>query len=383
MAPTRPRRASGRCPSSTCVAWRRSVSASRSPTSRRTKPRSTRSAPPSSRSGSSGRARPARRGAAGRHCGGAPRSAACLLARGGRHVVCPMRWRSRTAAPVVPQAAGGRRRALMADERSTASRPMPSCAPTRGAAKAPTAGRRTMRRDGACGRPPATRGDRWRPSPSTPPTGGIPRSAGAWCCPTATTSRRPRRRAAMTRRSRSGSSSPTAATRRCSGIAPTSATACCATTRAGKRLQPGLRGDRGLGAGKIPRYLLIVASPADIPWSAQLRMQLDACVGRLDLDDAGLANYVRALRDDWKDARRDTTRPLVWAVDHGYPDITRLMRKVDRREGGGQADRGRRVRHEGRRPHGREGHRRGARRRPGRRAGPHSSSRRATARRSR
>ncbi len=87
-------------------------------------------------------------------------------------------------------------------------------------------------------------------------------------------------------------------------------------------------GDRGLGAGKIPRYLLIVASPADVPWSAQLRMQLDACIGRLDLDDAGLANYVRALRDDWKDAKRDTTRPLVWAVDHGYPDITRLMRKV-------------------------------------------------------
>jgi hypothetical protein len=87
-------------------------------------------------------------------------------------------------------------------------------------------------------------------------------------------------------------------------------------------------GERGLGAGKLPRYLLIVGSPTDIPWSAQLRMQLDACVGRLDLDDAGLANYVRALRADWKDANRDTARPLVWAVDHGYPDITRLMRKV-------------------------------------------------------
>ncbi len=51
-------------------------------------------------------------------------------------------------------------------------------------------------------------------------------------------------------------------------------------------------------------------------------------MGRLDLDPAGLANYVRALRSDWKDSRRDVTRPLVWAVDHGHPDITRLMRKA-------------------------------------------------------
>ena len=87
-------------------------------------------------------------------------------------------------------------------------------------------------------------------------------------------------------------------------------------------------GARGQGAAQIPRYLLIVGSPKAIPWSAQLRMQLDACVGRLDLDAAGLANYVRALRSGWKDANRATAKPLVWAVDHGHPDITRLMRKV-------------------------------------------------------
>jgi len=87
-------------------------------------------------------------------------------------------------------------------------------------------------------------------------------------------------------------------------------------------------GDRGSGPFQIPRYLLIVGSPAAIPWSAQLRMQLDACVGRLDLDPTGLANYVRALRSDWTDSQRDATRPVVWAVDHGHPDITRLMRKA-------------------------------------------------------
>ncbi len=87
-------------------------------------------------------------------------------------------------------------------------------------------------------------------------------------------------------------------------------------------------GDRGGGPFQIPHYLLIVGAPAAIPWSAQLRMQLDACVGRLDLDAAGLDNYVRALRRDWSDSRRDATRPLIWAVDHGHPDITRLMRKA-------------------------------------------------------
>ena len=87
-------------------------------------------------------------------------------------------------------------------------------------------------------------------------------------------------------------------------------------------------GERGAAPFQIPKYLLIVGSPAEIPWSAQLRMQLDACVGRLDLDDAGLANYVRALRSNWDGSERNVTRPLVWAVDHGHPDITRLMRKA-------------------------------------------------------
>jgi hypothetical protein len=92
----------------------------------------------------------------------------------------------------------------------------------------------------------------------------------------------------------------------------------------------GFAGGRGMAPdqNQIPAYLLVVGSPQEIPWSAQLRLQLDFRVGRLDLDTAGLAHYVAALRNDWKDARRNTAKPLVWAVDHGHPDITRLMRKV-------------------------------------------------------
>ena len=96
---------------------------------------------------------------------------------------------------------------------------------------------------------------------------------------------------------------------------------------AGKGADLTYGGARGLEPNVIPRYLLIVGSPAEIPWSAQYRMQTDAFVGRLDLDAEGLAHYVEALLGGWDTAAPDARRPRVWAVDHGYPDITRLMRK--------------------------------------------------------
>lgn len=40
-------------------------------------------------------------------------------------------------------------------------------------------------------------------------------------------------------------------------------------------------GNRGTGPTAIPYYLLIVASPVEIPWRVQYRMQTDAFVGRL------------------------------------------------------------------------------------------------------
>jgi hypothetical protein len=91
-------------------------------------------------------------------------------------------------------------------------------------------------------------------------------------------------------------------------------------------LVSGTRGTRGDAA--VPRYLLIVGSPKVIPWRFQYRLQTDAFVGRLDLDDAGLERYVDALIDGWSGDQRHADKPLLWSVDHGHPDITHLMRKT-------------------------------------------------------
>lgn len=69
-------------------------------------------------------------------------------------------------------------------------------------------------------------------------------------------------------------------------------------------------------------------APAQVPWNAQYRLQTEAFIGRLDLDRSGLEHYVEALLSDWSGALRDVDRPLLWCVDHGHPDITRLMRKT-------------------------------------------------------
>lgn len=78
----------------------------------------------------------------------------------------------------------------------------------------------------------------------------------------------------------------------------------------------------------VPRYLLIVGSPEDIPWRFQYRLQADAFVGRLDLDDDALERYVDALLGGWAGSERHVDKPLLWSVDHGHPDITHLMRKT-------------------------------------------------------
>ncbi len=86
------------------------------------------------------------------------------------------------------------------------------------------------------------------------------------------------------------------------------------------------RGERGLGPNSVPRYLLIVGSPEQIPWKLQYRLQLDAFVGRLDLDAAGLEHYVTGLLHGWGPGVAPG-QPVVWAADHGHPDITWLMRR--------------------------------------------------------
>jgi hypothetical protein len=82
----------------------------------------------------------------------------------------------------------------------------------------------------------------------------------------------------------------------------------------------------GAGPQQLPKYLLIYASPAEVPWYIQFALNPVRCVGRLDLTDDALANYVAALLNDWKDAASSYNSPVVWAVDHGGGDITTLMR---------------------------------------------------------
>ncbi|HEU0201995.1 MAG TPA: hypothetical protein VFR86_16380 [Burkholderiaceae bacterium] len=89
-----------------------------------------------------------------------------------------------------------------------------------------------------------------------------------------------------------------------------------------------LRGLRGIGPTAVPRYLLLIGTPEELPWGLQMRLQAEAFVGRLDLDPAGLERYVEALLGEWHGATRDVKRPVIWAVDHGHPDITRLMRRT-------------------------------------------------------
>ncbi|MBZ9694913.1 hypothetical protein [Mesorhizobium sp. CO1-1-9] len=82
----------------------------------------------------------------------------------------------------------------------------------------------------------------------------------------------------------------------------------------------------GTGKGRIPRYLLIYASPARIPWAVQYALNMSCCVGRLDLDGDDLANYVAALIHGFEEV--NAAAPLIWSVDHGAPDITWLMARA-------------------------------------------------------
>lgn len=81
-----------------------------------------------------------------------------------------------------------------------------------------------------------------------------------------------------------------------------------------------------LGTNEVPRYLLIIASPADVPWRLQYALNQNHLVGRLDLDEEGLGNYAEALLSGWADAAADPQLATVWSVDLGADDITREMR---------------------------------------------------------
>lgn len=87
--------------------------------------------------------------------------------------------------------------------------------------------------------------------------------------------------------------------------------------------------ERGIGDDCIPKYLLIYGSPKDIPWRFQFELNSALFfVGRLDLEDDALENYVNALLTGWKDAPISPKRPVLWSTDHSVQDITNLMRRV-------------------------------------------------------
>ena len=77
--------------------------------------------------------------------------------------------------------------------------------------------------------------------------------------------------------------------------------------------------------GCVPRYLLIYASPSEIPWAVQYALNGSCYVGRLDLTGDALAHYVGALIDDWAGQKCDPRAPLVWSAVHDKTDITYLL----------------------------------------------------------
>lgn len=85
-------------------------------------------------------------------------------------------------------------------------------------------------------------------------------------------------------------------------------------------------GEQGGGARQVPKYLLIVAPPTQVPWRLQYLLNTACYVGRLDLPDDGLARYVDALLTGWDGGGSDVRATVVWTVDHGRDDITWLMR---------------------------------------------------------
>lgn len=82
----------------------------------------------------------------------------------------------------------------------------------------------------------------------------------------------------------------------------------------------------GTGSGELPMYLLIYATPAEIGWEVQYALNCVRHVGRLDLIDDGLANYISALIGDWPGSAARFDAPVVWSVDLQGNDITSLMR---------------------------------------------------------
>ncbi len=95
----------------------------------------------------------------------------------------------------------------------------------------------------------------------------------------------------------------------------------------GSRQDPRVAGGEfGIGRGCLPMYLVIVASPAQIPWKHQYAIASTRMVGRLALSCEALTRYFEHLATDWAGAAAKPLAPLLWSTDWGRDDITSLMR---------------------------------------------------------
>jgi hypothetical protein len=83
----------------------------------------------------------------------------------------------------------------------------------------------------------------------------------------------------------------------------------------------------GVEVGEIPLYLLILASPEQIPWRHQYLMASTRLVGRLDLPPDALENYFTHLHTGWAGSQIKPLAPLLWSVDW-EGDITALLRQM-------------------------------------------------------
>lgn len=87
----------------------------------------------------------------------------------------------------------------------------------------------------------------------------------------------------------------------------------------------------GIGKDRLPRYVVIIGAPDRIPWGVQYSLSIRHAVGRLPFEGDDLGPYVTAMldgEDGWASTPTDITAPVVWTVDHGAKDITRLMRST-------------------------------------------------------
>jgi hypothetical protein len=78
----------------------------------------------------------------------------------------------------------------------------------------------------------------------------------------------------------------------------------------------------------LPKYLLILGGPDEVPWRIQFQLNARRYVGRVPLTGTDLDNYIAHLTRGWRQSDMQVDHTVVWSTDYGYPDITELMANV-------------------------------------------------------